>query len=636
MSEKISVIIPSYNHNHFLIRAVESALSLDGEKDIIIIDDGSSTPVKNIWGEPVTVLRHTQNRGLSAALNTGIRFSKTKRFVICAADDQLHKLYISKMTSFKADIVSCDMFAGRRVVRSIPGSLERLKLGNCHSYAALIKKAVWELIGGFKESMNPSWEDYEFFLNAAEHEATWDHVSLPLHIYNRNPVGRDADAQGKDSLLKGKLEGFHPQVFGEGRGLVTFVIPCYKQEDFLEDAINSCLNQIYPHIRVVVVDDASPNGKKAKQIVDSYGDKVHYIRHKENQHLSATRNTGIRYAIDVLKSQYFIPLDADDEVDPKFVEEALSIIEDRKYIYSDVQFIGSASHVLTLNPYDCKVIVKKHVHPCTILMSSEHYQEVVNRRGYGYDEGMKDGYEDWEFALACLQAGICGKKVDGYLFRYRQHPNGSMRTEAQKINTELARVVKNKHPWIRNERNVEMGCKTCGGGKSLGRITIQKGGYQMLVNVPGVGEVDSRTAIQVTYTGNRTDTVTKVGRGIPGSGVPVYKYSAKNPVFTIAALDANLFPGPFQFVRVDQAIKDELQVEFAQQDPMLNKSEVTPTIEIDDLGSLKYVGDKALENFSAAGITSFQQVADLSDGELKDIVGPRFKNVKEQIIEKLK
>lgn len=631
----LSIIIPSYNHNDILPRAVQSALNQKIEKEIIIVDDGSANPIVNSWGDPVRVIRHEVNKNLPSALNTGIEASIYDRFVILAADDMLDSRYGEIMFQYadKADIISCDFVGqpGRRVPCK-PGSLEALKLSNCHSYAALIKKSLWKKVGGFKVELNPSWEDWEFFLNCAKHKATWFHVPLGLHIYHRNEHGRDVEAQGKDFLLRGKFEGFHTDLFGQGQGLVTFIIPCYNQEAYLPDALESVFSQIYPHVNAVVVDDESP-GNVVKACKDY---QVSLVRQK-NRHLSGARNAGVMHAIKQFNSQYLVMLDADDKVSPDFVEKTLSNFEKNIYVYTDVQFFGDASHVYTLPDFDCKKLVKKHLHSCTFLMESSMWKTVVEKRGYGYDEKMKQGYEDWEFALACVEAGFCGKRLREPLFYYRNHKNGSMRTEASKIDDQLAHYIRTKHIWMKGD--LEVACATCGGNRYAVR-TVNKNGAGMasktLINIPGIGEVDGREPLQVMYTGPTMSTMTKLGRGLPGHGNAVYKYSG-NPngtygnIFNIFAIDAHLFNGSFQFRRIQIPTEVPQQVEMVQavsrprrEDPLMLKVQERLTIVTNDPDDLTLVtSESGAQKLQAAGLSFYSDILKATDDMLIRILGKR-------------
>ncbi len=68
------------------------------------------------------------------------------------------------------------------------------------------------------------------------------------------------------------------------RPLVSVVIPCYKQAQYLPEAIDSALAQTYPAVEVIVVNDGSPDD--TEEVARGYGDRIVYI-HKPNGGLSA-------------------------------------------------------------------------------------------------------------------------------------------------------------------------------------------------------------------------------------------------------------------------------------------------------------------------------------------------------------
>jgi len=54
--------------------------------------------------------------------------------------------------------------------------------------------------------------------------------------------------------------------------LVSIIIPCFNAEKWLREAIDSCLQQTYPHIEIIVIDDGSTDN--SLEIIKSYGDKL--------------------------------------------------------------------------------------------------------------------------------------------------------------------------------------------------------------------------------------------------------------------------------------------------------------------------------------------------------------------------
>src|SRR5271156_5408452 len=92
--------------------------------------------------------------------------------------------------------------------------------------------------------------------------------------------------------------------------LVSIIIPCYKQAEYLAETIDSALVQTYRPIEILVVNDGSPDN--TEQVVRSYGDRVVYI-YRDNGGLSAARNTAISRA----RGFYMKFLDSDDQLHPQ-------------------------------------------------------------------------------------------------------------------------------------------------------------------------------------------------------------------------------------------------------------------------------------------------------------------------------
>ena len=88
--------------------------------------------------------------------------------------------------------------------------------------------------------------------------------------------------------------------------LVSVIIPCYNQAHFLNEAIESALNQTYPHVEIIVVDDGSIDN--TPKVAARYPG-VRYIR-QDNQGPSVAQNTGLLAS----SGEYVIFMGADDRL----------------------------------------------------------------------------------------------------------------------------------------------------------------------------------------------------------------------------------------------------------------------------------------------------------------------------------
>lgn len=100
----------------------------------------------------------------------------------------------------------------------------------------------------------------------------------------------------------------------------SVVIPVYKVEEYLDQCVQSVLDQTYRDLEVILVDDGSPD--RCGTMCDAWVKKDDRIRviHQENGGLSAARNAGIREAT----GDYLLFLDSDDWWETAAVLEAVA------------------------------------------------------------------------------------------------------------------------------------------------------------------------------------------------------------------------------------------------------------------------------------------------------------------------
>jgi glycosyltransferase involved in cell wall biosynthesis len=110
-TELVSIIIPTFNRENCVIRAIESALKQSYPLiEVVVVDDGSTDrSVDKIslitCNDPrVRVIQHTTNYGQNAALNSGICFCKGQYITFCDSDDVLLPDFVEKfILKFKSD-----------------------------------------------------------------------------------------------------------------------------------------------------------------------------------------------------------------------------------------------------------------------------------------------------------------------------------------------------------------------------------------------------------------------------------------------------------------------------------------------------------------------------------------------------
>jgi glycosyltransferase involved in cell wall biosynthesis len=187
MNPLVSVIIPTYNRGQELARTIESALAQTyPAQEIIVVDDGSTDDTANVAlafeARGVGVIRHERNRGVSAAMNTGIRAASGEFIAILEHDDLwLPQKLERQMACFERDevgLVYCGVAhvgATGRVHTVVPplrrGRMYRDLLFKPYiltSSSVVLRRECFERAGYFDESLQGP-QDYDMWIRVAEH-----------------------------------------------------------------------------------------------------------------------------------------------------------------------------------------------------------------------------------------------------------------------------------------------------------------------------------------------------------------------------------------------------------------------------------------------------------------------------------
>ncbi len=105
---------------------------------------------------------------------------------------------------------------------------------------------------------------------------------------------------------------------------VSIIMPVYNGESFLNESIQSVLEQSYPFIELIIVNDNSPDNSEEiiKNYLNLFPDKIKYVKHKKNLGGAEARNTGISIAT----GDYISFIDQDDIFLRTKIEEQLSFL----------------------------------------------------------------------------------------------------------------------------------------------------------------------------------------------------------------------------------------------------------------------------------------------------------------------
>jgi glycosyltransferase involved in cell wall biosynthesis len=106
--------------------------------------------------------------------------------------------------------------------------------------------------------------------------------------------------------------------------LVSVIIPTYNRKESVKEAVQSVLDQDYPKIEVVVIDDGSTDGT-AEELAKVFGSRIHYV-FQENAGVSRARNRGVLEA----RGDLVCFLDSDDILVPGSISARISCFSNNK------------------------------------------------------------------------------------------------------------------------------------------------------------------------------------------------------------------------------------------------------------------------------------------------------------------
>lgn len=112
----------------------------------------------------------------------------------------------------------------------------------------------------------------------------------------------------------------------------SILIPVYNVEKYIEECIDSCLNQTFGDFEIIIINDGSRDGSVA--LCEKYKDDRIKIYHKENGGLLMARRDAIPKAV----GEYLIFLDSDDKLRPDCLETVNGIIEKKENGYDVVLY----------------------------------------------------------------------------------------------------------------------------------------------------------------------------------------------------------------------------------------------------------------------------------------------------------
>lgn len=232
--------------------------------------------------------------------------------------------------------------------------------------------------------------------------------------------------------------------------LVSIIVPVYNVGQYLEECLESLVNQTYKNIEILCINDGSTDNSETILETYSYMYSNVYILHKENGGLSSARNAGLNRA----KGDYITFVDSDDYLETNVIEKAVQTLEKTNcdlYVYGIQQFADKTTEELMLT----NAWFKRRLLPCgkqqltldRAFKTNIHVCNKVFRRDTIKDLRFKEGllYEDIYFTWSCLFRCQTAFYESSIGYHYRVHNNSIMAKTSQ--DKDLSKALHHFYNW---------------------------------------------------------------------------------------------------------------------------------------------------------------------------------------------
>lgn len=209
--------------------------------------------------------------------------------------------------------------------------------------------------------------------------------------------------------------------------LVSVVIPCYNHENFVQDSIQSVIDQTYQNIELIIIDDGSKDGsvEKIKEMIPACQERFirFEFRHRPNKGLSATLNEALEWCV----GKYFSALASDDIVLKNKIDIQTKHMEENP---KTTAVFGSANYIDQNNNIKILAKLKQQeyffdkifLNECQFYAPTQLMRKSILDEVGGYDPDIL--VEDWYMWLKMAERGSVYCLSDTFA-NYRIHSNNT-------------------------------------------------------------------------------------------------------------------------------------------------------------------------------------------------------------------
>lgn len=225
--------------------------------------------------------------------------------------------------------------------------------------------------------------------------------------------------------------------------MISIIIPLYNVENYVIASLKSALNQTFPDIEYLLIDDCSSDC--TMQVVEEYisthprRKSIKIIHHKNNRGPSAARNTGLKHAT----GEFVFFMDSDDEITPDCIEK-------------HYETLSNSNAELCIADFQLKGAKSVHVKPMSFTVNRLPLRTSFFRRMWNVSAGNKlyrkeflssndltfqDGifYEDvlWAYKIASMAKKAVWVNEATYIYKVHKNSRSTSKNSIRKIESLL-------------------------------------------------------------------------------------------------------------------------------------------------------------------------------------------------------
>ena len=179
--------------------------------------------------------------------------------------------------------------------------------------------------------------------------------------------------------------------------LISIVVACYNQQDYIIECLNSIFNQSYSNLELIVINDGSTDGSQEsiEKLLEQCPFAENKLLNQENQGIVFVRNRGIEES----NGEFIIFVDGDDKLPANYVEEVIKVAIEKcaDIVYTSIKNLETGEVFLDVGEFNRDELIKGNfVHASSLIrksaITSIRFDRHLNR----------ERLEDYDFFLNLL------------------------------------------------------------------------------------------------------------------------------------------------------------------------------------------------------------------------------------------